>query len=93
MRADLSSSSGEEKTGNKIQVVRNDTAMFDNFRLTLQEFRKNKVYCFLFFVYFWLEVGIAFKFVEFCAIIKRSKDVESPGMYPSDCAKFAQATC
>lgn len=65
----------------------------DNFKETVSEFRRNKMYCFTFFLYVCLELAMGVKFVEFCAIQNRSKLVESEDQYPADCADFAKKNC
>jgi len=62
----------EEDLGrHKINAAKKGIYLPDNFKQTISEFRKNKLYCFAFFLYVCLELAMGFKFVEFCAIVKR----------------------
>ncbi len=68
----------EEDLGrHKINTAKKGTYLPDNFKQTITEFRKNKLYCFAFFLYVCLELAMGVKFVEFCAIQNRKSLVDS----------------
>lgn len=84
----------EEDLGrHKINTAKKGIYLPDNFKQTITEFRKNKVYCFAFFLYVCLELAMGVKFVQFCAIKNRKRLVDSQDKYPSDCADFAKKSC
>ncbi len=84
----------EEDLGrHKINTAKKGIYLPDNFKQTITEFKKNKLYCFAFFLYVCLELAMGVKFVEFCVIQNRKSLVGSEDKYPSDCAEFAEKSC
>lgn len=78
---------------NKVNANKKGIYLAENFRQTFAEFRQNKIFSFAFFLYVCLEISMGIEFVQYCAIQKRAKLVDSKDSYPLDCADFAKSSC